>query len=52
VPGAEAPGADAGKGTHPISTGRPRGIFLEPGQELTVKIEKIGRLQNPLLRGD
>jgi 2-keto-4-pentenoate hydratase/2-oxohepta-3-ene-1,7-dioic acid hydratase in catechol pathway len=36
----------------PSGNGRPRGIFLEPGQELTVEIEGIGRLHNPLVQGE
>lgn len=36
----------------PSGNGRPRGIFLKPGQELTVEIEKIGRLHNPIVQGD
>jgi 2,4-diketo-3-deoxy-L-fuconate hydrolase len=36
----------------PAGNGRPRGIFLKPGQELTVEIEKIGRLHNPIVQGE
>jgi 2-keto-4-pentenoate hydratase/2-oxohepta-3-ene-1,7-dioic acid hydratase in catechol pathway len=36
----------------PSGNGRPRGIFLKPGQELTVEIEKIGRLHNPIAQGE
>ena len=36
----------------PSGNGRPRGIFLKPGQELTVEIEQIGRLHNPIVQGD
>ncbi len=35
----------------PSGNGRPRGIFLKPGQELTVEIEQIGRLHNPIVQG-
>ena len=35
----------------PAGNGRPRGIFLEPGQELTVEIDGIGRLHNPIVPG-
>jgi 2,4-diketo-3-deoxy-L-fuconate hydrolase len=35
----------------PSGNGRPRGIFLKPGQELTVEIEKVGRLHNPIVQG-
>jgi 2-keto-4-pentenoate hydratase/2-oxohepta-3-ene-1,7-dioic acid hydratase in catechol pathway len=36
----------------PSGNGRPRGIFLKPGQELTVEIEKVGRLHNPIVQGE
>jgi 2-keto-4-pentenoate hydratase/2-oxohepta-3-ene-1,7-dioic acid hydratase in catechol pathway len=36
----------------PSGNGRPIGIFLEPGQELTVEIEGIGRLHNPIVQGE
>jgi 2-keto-4-pentenoate hydratase/2-oxohepta-3-ene-1,7-dioic acid hydratase in catechol pathway len=36
----------------PAGNGRPRGIFLKPGQELTVEIERIGRLHNPIVQGE
>jgi 2-keto-4-pentenoate hydratase/2-oxohepta-3-ene-1,7-dioic acid hydratase in catechol pathway len=36
----------------PSGNGRPRGIFLKPGQELTVEIEQIGRLHNPIVQGE
>jgi 2-keto-4-pentenoate hydratase/2-oxohepta-3-ene-1,7-dioic acid hydratase in catechol pathway len=36
----------------PSGNGRPRGVFLKPGQELTVEIEKIGRLHNPIVQGE
>jgi 2-keto-4-pentenoate hydratase/2-oxohepta-3-ene-1,7-dioic acid hydratase in catechol pathway len=32
----------------PSGNGRPRGIYLKPGQELTIEIEGIGRLHNPI----
>ena len=35
----------------PAGNGRPRGIYLAPGQDLTVEIEGIGRLHNPLVQG-
>jgi 2-keto-4-pentenoate hydratase/2-oxohepta-3-ene-1,7-dioic acid hydratase in catechol pathway len=43
-----------------ISTGTPPGvgcfrkppIFLKPGDQMTVWIEKLGRLTNPVVRGD
>jgi 2-keto-4-pentenoate hydratase/2-oxohepta-3-ene-1,7-dioic acid hydratase in catechol pathway len=45
------PGDVIATGT-PAGSGRPRGIFLKPGQELTVEIERIGRLHNPIVRGE
>jgi 2,4-diketo-3-deoxy-L-fuconate hydrolase len=36
----------------PSGNGRPRGIFLKPGQDLTIEIEKIGRLHNPIVKGE
>ncbi len=36
----------------PSGNGRPRGIFLEPGQDLTVEIEGIGTLHNLLVQGE
>ncbi|MEA2938516.1 MAG: hypothetical protein QOC56_2020 [Alphaproteobacteria bacterium] len=36
----------------PSGNGRPRGIFLKPGQDLTVEIENIGRLHNPIAQGE
>jgi acylpyruvate hydrolase len=36
----------------PAGNGRPLGIFLKPGQELTVEIEKVGRLHNPIVQGE
>jgi len=36
----------------PAGNGRPRGIFLKAGQELTVEIEQIGRLHNPIVQGE
>jgi 2,4-diketo-3-deoxy-L-fuconate hydrolase len=36
----------------PSGNGRPRGIYLKPGQDLTVEIEGIGRLHNPIVQGD
>ncbi|HTI87076.1 MAG TPA: fumarylacetoacetate hydrolase family protein [Alphaproteobacteria bacterium] len=35
----------------PSGNGRPRGIFLKPGQDLTIEIEAIGRLHNPIVQG-
>jgi 2-keto-4-pentenoate hydratase/2-oxohepta-3-ene-1,7-dioic acid hydratase in catechol pathway len=36
----------------PSGNGRPRGIFLEPGQDLLIEIEGIGQLHNPIVKGD
>jgi len=36
----------------PSGNGRPQGIFLEPGQDLTVEIEGIGTLHNSLVQGE
>jgi hypothetical protein len=44
-PAAEPTGSPAGNGG-------PRGIFLQAGQELTVEIERIGRLHNPIVQGE
>jgi 2,4-didehydro-3-deoxy-L-rhamnonate hydrolase len=35
----------------PAGNGRPRGIFLQAGQDVTVEIEGIGRLHNPIVAG-
>jgi 2-keto-4-pentenoate hydratase/2-oxohepta-3-ene-1,7-dioic acid hydratase in catechol pathway len=35
----------------PSGNGRPRGIYLKPGQDLTIEIEGIGRLHNPIAQG-
>jgi len=32
--------------------GRPKGIFLKPGDEVTIEIEGIGRLHNPVEAGE
>jgi 2-keto-4-pentenoate hydratase/2-oxohepta-3-ene-1,7-dioic acid hydratase in catechol pathway len=36
----------------PSGNGRPRGIYLKPGQDLTIEIEGIGRLHNPIAQGE
>jgi 2-keto-4-pentenoate hydratase/2-oxohepta-3-ene-1,7-dioic acid hydratase in catechol pathway len=36
----------------PSGNGRPQGIYLKPGQDLTVEIEGIGTLHNPLVQGE
>ena len=35
----------------PSGNGRPRGIFLKPGDEVTVVIDGIGTLHNPIVQG-
>jgi 2-keto-4-pentenoate hydratase/2-oxohepta-3-ene-1,7-dioic acid hydratase in catechol pathway len=35
----------------PSGNGRPRGIYLKPGQDLTIEIEGVGRLHNPIVQG-
>ncbi len=32
--------------------GTPGGIFLQAGRALTVEIERIGRLHNPIVQGE
>lgn len=36
----------------PSGNGRPRGIYLKPGDELLIEIEGIGRLHNPIVQGE
>lgn len=36
----------------PSGNGRPRGIYLKPGDELLIEIEGIGRLHNPIIQGE
>jgi hypothetical protein len=31
--------------------GRPRGIFLKPGDEVTIEVEGLGSLHNPVVQG-
>jgi 2,4-didehydro-3-deoxy-L-rhamnonate hydrolase len=35
----------------PSGNGRPRGVYLKPGQDLTIEIERLGRLHNPIAQG-
>jgi len=35
----------------PSGNGRPVGVYLAPGQDLTIEIERIGRLHNPIVQG-
>jgi 2-keto-4-pentenoate hydratase/2-oxohepta-3-ene-1,7-dioic acid hydratase in catechol pathway len=36
----------------PSGVGRPRGIFLKPGDTVTIELSGIGTLQNPVVQGD
>ena len=45
------PGDVIATGT-PSGVGRPRGIFLKPGDTVTIELGGIGRLQNPVVQGD
>ncbi|MFT5540064.1 MAG: 2-keto-4-pentenoate hydratase/2-oxohepta-3-ene-1,7-dioic acid hydratase in catechol pathway [Alphaproteobacteria bacterium] len=45
------PGDVISTGT-PSGVGRPRGIFLKPGDTVRMEIEKIGTLINPVVAGD
>ncbi len=45
------PGDVISTGT-PSGVGRPRGIFLKPGDTVRMEIEKIGTLVNPVVQGD
>jgi 2-keto-4-pentenoate hydratase/2-oxohepta-3-ene-1,7-dioic acid hydratase in catechol pathway len=36
----------------PSGVGRPRGIFLKPGDTVRMEIENIGTIINPVLQGD
>ncbi|MDO8562410.1 MAG: fumarylacetoacetate hydrolase family protein, partial [Candidatus Limnocylindria bacterium] len=42
------PGDVIATGT-PAGCGRPRGIFLRPGDVVTIEIERLGVLRNPVL---
>ena len=45
------PGDIISTGT-PSGVGRPRNIFLKPGDEVTIEVEGIGRLHNPVVQGE
>ena len=45
------PGDVIATGT-PSGVGRPRGIFLKPGDTVTIELGGIGTLQNPVVQGD
>lgn len=36
----------------PSGNGRPRGIYLKPGDDLLIEIQEIGRLHNPIIQGE
>ena len=36
----------------PSGVGRPRGIFLKPGDTVTIELGGVGTLQNPVVQGD
>ena len=36
----------------PSGVGRPRGIFLKPGDMVTITVDGIGKLKNPVVQGD
>jgi 2-keto-4-pentenoate hydratase/2-oxohepta-3-ene-1,7-dioic acid hydratase in catechol pathway len=36
----------------PSGNGRPRGIYLKPGDDLLVEIQDIGSLHNPIVQGE
>ena len=45
------PGDVIATGT-PSGVGRPRGIFLKPGDRVKIDIEGVGTLENPVVRGE
>lgn len=45
------PGDVISTGT-PSGVGRPRGIFLKPGDTVTMEVEGIGRMKNPVVQGE
>ena len=45
------PGDIISTGT-PSGVGRPRGIFLKPGDTVRIEVEGIGTLENPVVQGD
>ena len=36
----------------PSGVGRPRGIFLKPGDTVTIELGGIGTLRNPVVQGE
>jgi 2-keto-4-pentenoate hydratase/2-oxohepta-3-ene-1,7-dioic acid hydratase in catechol pathway len=45
------PGDVIATGT-PSGVGRPRGIFLQPGDRVRIEISGIGTLENSVVRGE
>ncbi|MGE5540136.1 MAG: fumarylacetoacetate hydrolase family protein [Gemmatimonas sp.] len=45
------PGDVISTGT-PSGVGRPRGIFLKPGDTVTIEVEGIGTIKNPVVQGE
>jgi 2,4-diketo-3-deoxy-L-fuconate hydrolase len=45
------PGDVISTGT-PSGVGRPRGIFLKPGDTVTMEVEGIGKMKNPVVQGE
>ena len=45
------PGDVISTGT-PSGVGRPRGIFLKPGDQVRIDIEGVGTLENPVVQGE
>jgi 2-keto-4-pentenoate hydratase/2-oxohepta-3-ene-1,7-dioic acid hydratase in catechol pathway len=45
------PGDIVSTGT-PAGVGRPRGIFLKPGDKVTMEVEGIGKMVNPVVQGE
>jgi 2-keto-4-pentenoate hydratase/2-oxohepta-3-ene-1,7-dioic acid hydratase in catechol pathway len=35
----------------PSGVGRPRGIFLKPGDKVRIELENVGVLENPVVQG-
>jgi 2-keto-4-pentenoate hydratase/2-oxohepta-3-ene-1,7-dioic acid hydratase in catechol pathway len=44
------PGDVIATGT-PSGVGRPRGIFLKPGDKVRIELDCVGALENPVVQG-
>ncbi len=44
--------ARPGRDCIPSGVGRPRGIFLKPGDVVRIEIGGIGTLENPVVQGE